>query len=72
MNVIGNMGFIGEYFEAFRSFGYTLEDVMSVECNVGFGNGGLGCLVLCFLDFIVIFDFLVWGYGLCYKYGLFK
>ena len=32
-NAIGNMGLTGEYSEALRSLGYTLEDVMSVERN---------------------------------------
>lgn len=71
-NAIGNMGLTGEYSEALRSLGYTLEDVMSVERNAGLGNGGLGRLASCFLDSIATLDLPAWGYGLRYKYGLFK
>lgn len=71
-NAIGNMGLTGEYSDALRSLGYTLEDVMSVERNAGLGNGGLGRLASCFLDSIATLDLPAWGYGLRYKYGLFK
>ena len=71
-NAIGNMGLTGEYSEALRTLGYTLEDVMSVERNAGLGNGGLGRLASCFLDSIATLDLPAWGYGLRYKYGLFK
>lgn len=68
----GNLGLTGEYSDALRTLGYTLEDCAGVERNAGLGNGGLGRLAACFLDSIATLDLPAWGYGLRYKYGLFK
>jgi len=68
----GNLGLTGEYSDALRTLGYNLEDCASVERNAGLGNGGLGRLAACFLDSIATLDLPAWGYGLRYKYGLFK
>ena len=69
---IGNLGLVGEYSDALRTLGYSLEDCAGVERNMGLGNGGLGRLAACFLDSIATLDLPAWGYGLRYKYGLFK
>ena len=71
-NAVGNLGLTGEYSDALRTLGYTLEDTADVERNMGLGNGGLGRLAACFLDSIATLDLPAWGYGLRYKYGLFK
>ena len=71
-NAIGNLGLTGEYSDALRTLGYDLESCASVEKNMGLGNGGLGRLAACFLDSIATLDLPAWGYGLRYKYGLFK
>jgi starch phosphorylase len=71
-NAVGNLGLKGEYSDALRTLGYSLESCADVERNMGLGNGGLGRLAACFLDSIATLDLPAWGYGLRYKYGLFK
>lgn len=72
LNAIGNLGLTGPYAEALRKLGYTLEDVARQEPDAALGNGGLGRLASCFLDSMATLNYPAWGYGLRYKYGLFK
>ena len=48
------------------------QEMVDVEQDAGLGNGGLGRLASCFLDSIASLELPGWGYGLRYKYGLFK
>ncbi|XP_078445479.1 alpha-glucan phosphorylase 2 [Wolffia australiana] len=71
-NAIGNLDLLGPYAEALKKLGYDLEDVAEQERDAALGNGGLGRLASCFLDSMATLNLPAWGYGLRYRYGLFK
>ncbi|CAK7326176.1 unnamed protein product [Dovyalis caffra] len=72
LNAIGNLDLSGAYTDALRKLGHKLEDVAGQEPDAALGNGGLGRLASCFLDSLATLNYPAWGYGLRYKYGLFK
>ncbi|TVU36470.1 hypothetical protein EJB05_18406 [Eragrostis curvula] len=71
-NAVGNLGITGAYAEAVKKFGYELEALVAEEKDAALGNGGLGRLASCFLDSMATLNLPAWGYGLRYRYGLFK
>ncbi|CAL4953634.1 unnamed protein product [Urochloa decumbens] len=71
-NAVGNLGITGAYAEAVKKFGYELEALAGKEKDAALGNGGLGRLASCFLDSMATLNLPAWGYGLRYRYGLFK
>lgn len=52
--------------------GFRIEDVITQEHDAALGNGGLGRLAACFLDSLASMNYPAWGYGLRYRYGIFK
>jgi starch phosphorylase len=58
--------------EALNRLGLDLEDVVTREHDAGLGNGGLGRLAACFLDSCAALNLPVVGYGIRYRYGMFR
>ncbi|MBQ9982529.1 MAG: glycogen/starch/alpha-glucan phosphorylase [Oscillospiraceae bacterium] len=60
-----------EVANVFESYGFSINDMEEVE-DAALGNGGLGRLAACFLDSAATHNIPLDGYGIRYKYGLFK
>ncbi|MCF2706099.1 glycogen/starch/alpha-glucan phosphorylase [Arcanobacterium haemolyticum] len=72
LNNLTNLGLVDEAREALASYGQDLSNVLEAEHDAALGNGGLGRLAACFLDSCATLDLPVTGYGILYRYGLFK
>jgi len=57
---------------ALQELGFRIEDIIGQENDAALGNGGLGRLAACFLDSMASLNYPAWGYGLRYRYGIFK
>ena len=72
VNNLINLGIYEEADEALKEFGTSLSELEDQESDPGLGNGGLGRLAACFLDSAATHDLPVTGYGIMYRYGLFR
>ncbi len=70
-NNLYNMGVLDEVKARLAKKGVDLADLEDIE-DAALGNGGLGRLAACFLDSAATLDIPLDGYGLRYRYGLFK
>ena len=66
-----NLGILDEMKQLFAEKGVNLAVLEDVE-DAALGNGGLGRLAACFLDSAASTNIPLSGYGLRYKFGLFK
>ena len=66
-----NMGILDEMKKLFAERGVDLAVLEDIE-DAALGNGGLGRLAACFLDSAASTNIPLSGYGLRYRFGLFK
>ncbi|KAI0132044.1 glycogen phosphorylase [Xylariales sp. AK1849] len=71
-NAMLNVGMKDVAKDGMADLGFRIEDIIAQEHDAALGNGGLGRLAACFLDSLASLDFPAWGYGLRYRYGIFK
>ena len=65
------MGILNEVRDLLKSKGIDINRFEDIE-DAALGNGGLGRLAACFLDSAATQEVPLDGYGIFYKYGLFK
>jgi len=71
-NAMLNVGLKNVAKEGLADLGFRIEDIIEQEHDAALGNGGLGRLAACFLDSLASLSYPAWGYGLRYRYGIFK
>ncbi|KAJ4354252.1 Non-essential glycogen phosphorylase [Didymosphaeria variabile] len=71
-NAMLNVGQKDSATKGLDDLGFRMEDIISQEHDAALGNGGLGRLAACFLDSMASLNYPAWGYGLRYRYGIFK
>ncbi|KAI0141186.1 glycosyltransferase family 35 protein [Hypoxylon sp. NC0597] len=71
-NAMLNVGAKSTAKEGLTELGFRIEDIIGQEHDAALGNGGLGRLAACFLDSLASLNYAAWGYGLRYRYGIFK
>lgn len=65
------LGITDDVSAALKAIGADINDMEEIE-DAALGNGGLGRLAACFLDSAASLSLPLDGYGIRYKYGLFK
>ena len=71
-NAMLNLGGTDSVHQALAELGLRLEEVAQYEHDAGLGNGGLGRLAACLLDSCATLGLPVIGYGIRYRYGMFR
>jgi len=65
------LGILEQVKELLRARGFSISAMEDIE-DAALGNGGLGRLAACFLDSAATHDLPLEGYGIRYKFGLFR
>lgn len=71
-NNLINLGVEKEVRQWLSEKGMDLTTLEEAEPEPGLGNGGLGRLAACFLDSLSTLDLPAMGYGIAYRYGIFR
>ncbi len=71
-NNLVNLGIYKEVAEAVSAHGFDLGELEEMETDAALGNGGLGRLAACFMDSAATGELPLTGYGILYRYGLFR
>ena len=71
-NALLHAGLTDQFDKAVEALGFKPKDVVDAEYEPGLGNGGLGRLAACFIDSLASLGVPAFGYGIQYKYGIFK
>jgi starch phosphorylase len=71
-NNLINLGIYDEVKETLKELNIDINYIEEIEEDAGLGNGGLGRLAACFLDSAATMNLPLTGYGIRYKYGIFK
>ncbi|MCH9277131.1 glycogen/starch/alpha-glucan phosphorylase [Bifidobacterium amazonense] len=71
-NALLNAGMIDQFDAAVEGLGFKPQDVIDAEYEPALGNGGLGRLAACFIDSLASLGVPAFGYGIQYRYGIFK
>ena len=67
-----NLGIYQRVREALSGMGQDVSSVLEFEPDPALGNGGLGRLAACYMDSMTTMDIPAFGYGINYRFGLFK
>lgn len=70
-NNLMNLGLLNDVDKILAEQGIDIRILEDIE-DAALGNGGLGRLAACFLDSAATMNFPLNGFGIRYKYGLFK
>jgi starch phosphorylase len=70
-NNLNNLGIEEPVCQAVEAIGQNLDDLLGEEEEPGLGNGGLGRLAACYLDYLATLEVPAIGFGIRYKHGIF-
>ncbi|MGL1890447.1 MAG: glycogen/starch/alpha-glucan phosphorylase [Spirochaetaceae bacterium] len=71
-NNLVNLEMLDGVKEVLKDLDVNFNIIEETESDAGLGNGGLGRLAACFLDSLATLGLHGHGYGIRYKYGMFK
>ncbi|XQQ05234.1 MAG: glycogen/starch/alpha-glucan family phosphorylase [Leptolyngbya sp. IPPAS B-1204] len=70
-NSLLNLGLMSQAQQAMQDLGLDLKQIIDQEEEPGLGKGGLGRLMVCYLESLATLNIPAIGYGIRYEYGIF-